>query len=91
MSSKPILTTLLSAIKMDTRSTTGKNLRQIMIISGKSNIEDINTEDSNLFEYFPRPVEDEWKSEIIRLMLDERELGNLDESDQELMDYLCTN
>ena len=62
-----------------------------MKITGKLIIEDITTEDSNLFEYFPRPVEDKWKSEIIRIMMDERELGNLDESDKELMDYLCTN
>ena len=91
ISSKPILNTLLSAIRMDTRSTTGKNLRQIMIISGKLSIEDIDTEDSNFFEYFPRPVEDDWKSELIKIMMDEREQGNLDETDQELMDYLCTN
>ena len=87
MSSKPILNTLLSAISTDTRSTTGKNLRQIMIILGKLSIEDIDTEDSDLFQYFPRPAKDEWRTELIKIMMDERELGNLDKSDEELMDY----
>ena len=62
-----------------------------MLISSKLNIEEIDIEDSNLFEYFPRPKEDEWKIEVIKILMEERELGNLDESDQELMDYLCCN
>ena len=30
---------------------------------------------------------DDWKTELIKIMMDERELGNLDKSDEELMDY----
>ena len=90
-SSKTILTTLLSAIELDTRSTTGKNLREIMLLTDKLSIYDIKTEDADHFPYFPRPEEDAWKTEVIQCLLEEREQGNLDESDLELLNYLCAN
>ena len=40
-STKPILRSLLSAIELDTRSTTGRNLRYIMILLDKVSIQDI--------------------------------------------------
>ena len=91
ISSKSILKTLLRAIEMDTRSTTGKNLREIMLLTGKLTINDIEVNDSDVFPYFPRPVEDEWKTEVLQMMLEEREQNSLDDSDQELVNLLCTD
>ena len=90
-SSKSILRTLLSAIEFDTKSTTGNNLREIMLLSNKLCILDINPEDADQFPYFPRPEEDLWKTEVITCLLEEREQGNLDGSDLELLNYLCVN
>ena len=90
-SNKPILKTILSAIETDTRSITGSNLREILILAGKFNILDITGEDSNTFEYFPRPAEDEWKVELIKFMMEEREMGNLDKEDLELLNLFCVD
>ena len=69
MSKKPVLKTILSAIETDTRSTTGSNLRNILILAEKFNIEDITGEDSNSFEYFPRPMEDDFSANHCNLLL----------------------
>ena len=90
-SSKPVLKTILDVTKSDTRATTGKNLREIMILAKKHSIDDITLEDSDSFEYFSRPPEDEWKTELLTFMLAERELGNLDESDKQFMEFICSN
>ena len=86
-----MLNTILSVTNTDTRSTTGKNLRGIMLLTKKPSIEDIKLEDSELLEYFPIQDEDKWKSELLNLMIDEREQSNFDKNDQELMDFWCSN
>ena len=91
ISKKPVLKTILSAIETGTRSITGSNLRHILILAEKFNIEDITGEDSNSFEYFPRPMEDEWKIELIKFMMEEREAGNLDNENLDLMNFYCTD
>ena len=69
-SSKTILPTLLSAIELDTRSSTGNNLREIMLLTDKLSIFDITPEDADHFTYFPRPEEDIWKIEVIQCLLE---------------------
>ena len=91
VSSKPVLKTILAATKFDTRATTGKNLREIMILANKHCIDDISLEDSDSFNYFPRPPEAEWKTELLTFMLEERELGNLDDGDKQFMEFLCSD
>ena len=91
ISSKPILKTLLRAIEMDTRSTTGKNLRGIMLLAGKWTISEVDTNDADSFPYFPRSEEDEWKTEVLQIMMEEREQNSFEISDQELMNLLCTD
>ena len=62
-----------------------------MLLTDKLSIFDITPEDADHFTYFPRPEEDIWKIEVIQCLLEERKLGNLDESDLELLNYLCEN
>ena len=90
-STKPLLTTLLEAIKYDTRSTTGKNLRGIMLLCNKNCIDDISMNDIDNFQYFPRPEDDEWKTEMLNQMVDEKDRGYLDEEEINWFNYLCTN
>ena len=91
MSKKPVLKTILSAIETDTRSITGSNLRHILILAEKFNIEDITGEHSHSFEYFPRPMEDAWKLELIKFIMEEREAWNLDNENLDLMIFYCTD
>ena len=88
-SNKPLLRTLLEAIKCDTRSTTGKNLRGIMLLTSKGSIDELCVNDH--FSYFPRPEDDEWKIELLTQMIEERDRGQLDKEEMELFNYLCTN
>ena len=90
-STKPVLNTILAVTNTDTRATTGKNLREIMILTKKLSILDIKPEDSEQFDYFPIQDEDKWKSELLNLMIEERDVGNFDKNDQELLDFLCSN
>ena len=90
-SSKPLLHTLLDAIKYDTRSTTGKNLRGIMLLTSGVCIDDISVNDCFNIQYFPRPEDDDWKIEILTQMMEEKERGYLNEEENELFDHLCTN
>ena len=60
-SPKSTLKGVLSAIKYECRSTTGKNLREIMKMTGKSSVDDIRTEDFNGLNYIEIPDGDAWK------------------------------
>ena len=90
-STKPLLRTILRAIKYDTRSTTGKNLRGILLLSNKGSIEELSLSDVDNFPYFSMPDEDEWKTEMLTLLLEERERGCLDKEETEWFNYLCTS
>ena len=90
-STKPLLRTILKAIMYDTRSTTGRNLRGIMLLLNKRSVEEISLNDVANFPYYPRPEDDEWKTEILTLMSEERDRGYLDKEDTEWFNYLCTS
>ena len=90
-SSKPILRSLLSEIEYDTRSVTGRNLRNIMLLLNKNSISEITTADCENIKYFEVALEREWRVELIELLLIERDQGGLDEDDLELLEWLCTN
>ena len=61
-----------------------------MIFSGKNNISDINIDGISEVEYFPADEADTWKNEVIDMLLDAREDGDLDQDDEELLEYLFT-
>ena len=90
-STKPLLRTILSAIMHDTRSTTGKNLRGILLLSSKGSIEELSVSDADHFPYFPMSQEEEWKTEMLTLLIEERDRGSLDKEETEWFNYLCTS
>ena len=90
-SKKPILQTLLSAIQADSTSTTGRNLRSIMLLCDKCSIDDISIDDINNFPYFPRPDDDNWKCEMLQHMLDEKCFRTLDDDEIQWMNYLASH
>ena len=62
-----------------------------MLLAGKWSIYQVELSDADSFPYFPRPEEDEWKKEILQIMMEERDQNSLDISDQEFMNHLCTD
>ena len=87
-SSKSAIKSLLSICKYDCRSTTGKNLRQLMIMSDKNTIDSM--------EYCPVPEGDTWRIGILDELLDSRSSiaeipGFTQEEIQDLIDFVCVS
>ena len=72
-SKKPILRVLLSEIQHDVRSNTGRNLRMLMLHTDKSDISQIVMSDAENLPYFDMAEEEEWRIEMLRHLLEERE------------------
>ena len=90
-SRKPILRTLLSSIQLDTLSTTGRNLRGMMLLTGKCSIDDVTFDDLRTFSYFTRPEDDYWKIEMLQHLLEERNFSILDDEDTAWLNFLASN
>ena len=69
-SSKPIINILFNAIKYSVRSTTGHNLRAIMLRTGKENISQLDYITGKDIEYHPLMEDERWKVGIIKECID---------------------
>ncbi len=69
-SPKSILRTFLNVIKSDCRSTTGKNLRRIMLLVDKTNIDHIVPSDLGNQVYAPVKKEDEWRLQMAKEIIE---------------------
>ena len=76
---------------MDTRSTTGRNLRYIMILLDKVSIQDITFAEIDSISYCQVAEERQWRVELVELLLLEREEEGLDKDNLELFDWLGTD
>ena len=90
-SKKPLLRVLKEATERDTMSRTGRHLREILLLVGKNDISELSRSDVDKLQYFPIVQEDEWKLELITMLLEEQESSGLDEDSSELLKLLCTN
>ena len=81
----------MSEIELDVLSTTGSNLRNIMIETSKSNIYEVELSDTNRLCYFKLDEEEEWRIEMLKYLLEERRDRQLDSDDEEWMEFLCIN
>ena len=92
---KDALKMLMIEAKKDVRSITGSNFRNIMILMGKSTLEDINLRDVDSLTYFKLEDDEKWKITAIREIVDTK-LGLMDipgfdlEELETLLSYLCT-
>ena len=87
---------LVETSKKDVRSVTGQNLRQIMILLGKTSIEAIEKKDADDIKYFPISQEDSWKTDVIKEILEVKsttvEIDNFVENEIDcILTYLCTS
>ena len=69
---------MLSVVKHDCRSTTGRNLRNIMILVGKSNVEDISKDDLRSQYYHAVPKGEEWKISLAEELFQVKNHGHLE-------------
>ena len=90
-SNKPLLKVLKEVTERDTMSRTGRNLREILLITGKNDISELSKSEVDNLSYFPMSQEDEWKLELINMLLEEQESSGLDDDSSDLLNLLCTN
>ena len=64
---------LLSHIQHDVRSTTGLNLRKIMLQTSKTSVNDLRKSDIAQLDYHPTSPEDMWKENIVKEIIQVRD------------------
>ena len=93
-SSKKATKSLLESILHDARSTTGSNLRNILLMTDKSNVRDLAPNDVDNMEYHPLPEGEKWKLSIIKEIIENKNgnmnIDNLTEEELDnTLEYLC--
>ena len=69
-SHKSLPRSLLQVVKNDTRSKTGSNHRNILLLTDKYFVEDLKMRDVAKIEYAPVKEDDEWKVNLVKEILD---------------------
>ena len=69
-SKKPVLKQLYDIVKCDTRTTTGSNLRNILIQTNLPNVDSIDMSTVNQLKYKEMTKEDAWRIPIIKEAID---------------------
>ena len=69
-SKKSVLRTMLAKVKGDCRSNTGQNLRKLMKMAKKFNINDLNPNDFEKLTYNDVPPEEVWKISLAKEIID---------------------
>ena len=82
-SNKRAIKMLMEIARKDVRSITGQNYRNIMLLVGKSSVEDVKKEDVEKIENFTVDETDVWRIDIIKEIINVKS-SNLDISNFEL-------
>ena len=95
-SEKKAIKMLMETSKRDVRSVTGRNYREIMILLGKTSIENISKRDGDSVEYFKIREADSWRvemiEEIINLKNQVLDIENFSDAELDYMlTYICTS
>ena len=95
-SSKKAINSLLESIFYDARSITGSNLRNILLMTGKTDVRDLVPEDVDKMEYHPIPEGEKWKISIVQEIIEQKngnlDIENLSEIELEnTLKYLCVS
>ena len=94
-STKKVPKQLLAFIKNDVRSSTGSNLRNILLLTDKSNIDDLRKDHIREIKYQDVDPTNEWKigfiKEITDVKFNQLEVENFSKEElEEILDFLCT-
>ena len=93
-SKKTIPKELLNSIQKDTRSTTGGNIRRILLLTKKESIDQISDEDIENIEYAKMSDDDMWRVNMIKEVTDVK-FGQLTiegfsiEECEEMLQFAC--
>ena len=68
-SQKQLPKQMLKIIRRDVRSTTGSNLRQILLHTNKDHVEHLKSSDILQIKYHPIKEEDKWKTGVIKELI----------------------
>ena len=95
-SKKLVAKQLLNFISHDVGSTTGSNLRNLLLLTDKNSIEEINSDDVRSMNYHPIEEKDAWKVNIIKeltnIKYNELELSEFSREElDEILSYVCTS
>ena len=87
---------LLSHICNDVRSTTGKNLRSILLETDKSCVELLVKSDVNHIKYHPVGTDEQWRVGVLNELIDYKEgrfevEGFDDDEVDQIINYNCTS
>ena len=93
-SAKKLPIRLLRVVRADARSTTGSNLRKIMLLLGKHTIDEVKSHDIDNFEYAPVMPDDTWKINMVKELIEVREnkasIENFSVDElEEILEHLC--
>ena len=92
-SSKPFLVQLLDKVKYDVRSTTGNNLRMLMLRTQKSSVDEMSKEDYKKIDYHKINESEQWRISIIEEIIDIK-YNQLDVEGfeaEEILNFVCTS
>lgn len=94
-STKTVLRSMLRTVKYDCLSTTGYNLRKIMLLVNKSNVNDVTVHDLKQQTYNDVPDGENWKitiaKEIIEIKHRRLDIGNFKNAELDcLLDHILT-
>ena len=95
-SKKRSLKRLLKLSKTDARTTTGRNLRYLMIALGKNLVETIREEDIDTMEYHTIPEDETWRIDLLKEIIEVKENeyevhGFTNEELEEIVNFVCTS
>ena len=85
---------LLKLVRADSRSTTGSNLRKIMLLLDKHTIDEVKSKDIDNFEYAPVLPNNAWKINMVKELIEVREnqasIENFSTEElEEILEHLC--
>ena len=86
---------LMETAMKDVRSVTGSNYRNIMLLLGKTSVDDVFKEDVEKIEYFKLADNEAWKVETIKEIIQVKQglyqvPGFANDELETILDYLCT-
>ena len=92
-SEKTSLRKLLNLVMTDVRTTTGSNLRNIMLLAGKNTIQEVLSLNTDV-DYHKLEEEQNWKTillgEIIDILLDEKTIDGLETQElEDILEFVC--
>ena len=92
-SEKTSLRKLLNLVKSDVRTTTGSNLRSIMLLAGNNTIQEVLSSNIDV-EYHKLEEEQKWKTillgEIIDILNDEKTIDGMEKQElEDILEFLC--